>query len=513
MNKRHFGPIGYGLSAILGLAMSIALPVQAQDGETQPRERTNLDPRAKRILEVMAPGKEAFRLEDSMLRWPLPPGEERYGRIDGQKLKPYVDELAQLSRDYRDEGNQYWGRIMGTSVDLIGAEWLASHYRRLGLSNVRLQPFDVPTTIMPKQWSVDIAGSGTRTSLASALPIARFSADPIKASAEAVYVGLGEAADFMGRDVKGKAVFIYAIPEPSSFFTSAALNGAVTRAENAGASAVFIIFGLPGNITGHLLIETQKIPAFVIGKEDGDRVRERIESGKTSIDYSLVTETRSDLKTYQVWGELPGESDETIYVLAHRDGYFEAGLDNASGVATMLGLAEYYAAVPQKDRRRKMIFVGTPGHHDPNYLGTAWMHDNREQVFAKTALLINAEHTAYVEASDFLGKLRPSNAIPPYNWYVGGSKKMVDISWMAFREFGVPLLAQPDGHAPGEVGKIWRDAPMVQIISGAWPYHSSADTADIIPATGLEASTRAYAKIIDEVNKHDLADLRSDPRP
>ncbi len=36
----------------------------------------------------------------------------------------------------------------------------------------------------------------------------------------------------------------------------------------------------------------------------------------------------------------------------------------------MLGLAEYFAAIPQANRRRTIIFMGTPGHHDLN--GHPW---------------------------------------------------------------------------------------------------------------------------------------------
>jgi Zn-dependent M28 family amino/carboxypeptidase len=57
--------------------------------------------------------------------------------------------------------------------------------------------------------------------------------------------------------------------------------------------------------------------------------------------------TVPNLKTATVWGSLPGSSDETIFVVAHRDGWFEGANDNASGVATMLGLAEYFAKMPR----------------------------------------------------------------------------------------------------------------------------------------------------------------------
>jgi hypothetical protein len=39
-------------------------------------------------------------------------------------------------------------------------------------------------------------------------------------------------------------------------------------------------------------------------------------------------------------------------------------------------------------------------------------------------------------------------------------------------------------------------------------FHTDGETPEKVPWTGLEASTRAYAKIIEEVNKLDLRDLQ-----
>ncbi len=78
----------------------------------------------------------------------------------------------------------------------------------------------------------------------------------------------------------------------------------------------------------------------------------------------LDVEMLPNLNTALVWGTLPGASDETIYVIAHRDGWFDAGSDNASGVATMIGLAEHYAKLPQAQRRRTLVtqpFRGSGG--------------------------------------------------------------------------------------------------------------------------------------------------------
>jgi hypothetical protein len=41
--------------------------------------------------------------------------------------------------------------------------------------------------------------------------------------------------------------------------------------------------------------------------------------------------------------------------------------------------------------------------------------------------------------------------------------------------------------------------------------HTTGDTPDNVAWTGLEAATRAYAKIVDEVNKLPLSELRRGP--
>jgi peptidase M28-like protein len=63
------------------------------------------------------------------------------------------------------------------------------------------------------------------------------------------------------------------------------------------------------------------------------------------------------MKPTAVFGVLPGATDENVLVLAHTDALFQGVVDNASGVAVMLGLAEHFAKVPRVERRRTMTFV------------------------------------------------------------------------------------------------------------------------------------------------------------
>ena len=47
----------------------------------------------------------------------------------------------------------------------------------------------------------------------------------------------------------------------------------------------------------------------------------------------------------------------------------------------------------------------------------------------------------------------------------------------------------------------------VRLIEGNLYWHSDRETAEVVPPTGLAASTRAYAKVITDVNQLSLKDL------
>ncbi len=157
---------------------------------------------------------------------------------------------------------------------------------------------------------------------------------------------------------------------------------------------MFEVIALPGNMRNVLYPARVNIPVFALGMDDGYAIRDLIgKAGGTPPRVHIRLDVRQvpNEKSGLVWGTLPGATDETIYVMAHRDGWFDAATDNASGVATMIGLAEHFAKIPRERRRRTLVFVGLDGHHnDSGGVGRTWMADHRGELFAKTALAINA---------------------------------------------------------------------------------------------------------------------------
>jgi hypothetical protein len=460
-------------------------------------------------------------LADSYLEWPLPESAREYGRIDGRHLHAYVEELAAISRKSRDAGNQWWGRITGTPAHTETQNVLAAKFKNLGLSNVRLEEYPLPPAWFPKSWQVRVSQAGKAVTLKTAHPVLRASATPSDGlDLDAVYVGLGTPADFAGRDVRGKAVIVYSVPSPSALNHSARTDGAMKIAEDNGAAAILIVLGIPGNFATQLWgsggegPNQTKVPWFSLGQEDGLVARQMLESGPAKVHVQLAIEVRENLKPAAVWGVLPGATEENILVIAHSDGFWEAALDNASGVSSMLGLIEYFAKVPRERRRRTITFMVPVGHHVTPDVSLQTLHDTGKAFLDKTALIINAEHVTTTQTYLYGNVLRKSNTVTAHRFFVGRSRRLAELLIDDFRLFGVGLYELPSTRfaVAGDLSKLTEDAPGIEVIESNAFYHSDHDTPDIIPPAGLESITRAYAKLIDDVNRFDLKDI-VDPAP
>ena len=449
-----------------------------------------------------------------LIEFPLQKGQEAYRDIDGRHLLQYVAEQDKISTDFRDHGHpQYWGRIAGTSGDVADQQWLLGKFRQIGLTDVHAQPINMfLPQWAPKGWSVTLTNGGKETKLVSAQAAYGSAGTNGKdLDLEVVYVGLGEEADFVDRDVRGKAVLVVLTP-PSHIVGTEEFQ---KRALAHGAAAILGVEFRDGNLPMQAYPVKTNLPTFHLGARDGIAIRDLVGSGAhPHVKISLTADWMPNEKTAMIWATLPGMTDETIYVWGHRDGWFEAAGDNGTGIATILGLAEHYAKIPKEQRRRTIIFLATDGHHNLESFGIAWLIANRAKLFAKTALLLNAEHTAQLDSHGTNSGTPPgmSDVAIPQQWYAGGPSRpqLTKIAADAFREFGVPLWSEPGATNDGdEVGWLAPFAPAVGAGSNNWvEMHYVTDTAAHIPWTGLQAETRAYAKIIDEVNKLPLKDLQ-----
>ena len=174
-------------------------------------------------------------------------------------------------------------------------------------------------------------------------------------------------------------------------------------------------------------------------------------------------------------------------------------------------------------RRRTLVFIGLDGHHNEGQRGQVtggagrrWLGEHRAQLFAKTALMINDEHPSTLQTQSrpryYPGdEIAWSNVAMPLQWYAGGKDRpqLRAIVWNAFKEFGMPLELDPSPTPPAsDMSYFYRFVPGVDTSEYHNYFHTDWETPEVVPWTGLEAATRAYAKVIDEVNKLPLSALQ-----
>ena len=162
-----------------------------------------------RTLGLPKDGKDLFIADEDYIRFPLPPGEEAYADVDAFKIKALIGEITAISRKSRDDGNQYWGRIAGTPYDRMTQDWVIAKFKRLGLADIRRQEVAMRPLWYPTTWGADFTVAGKTTVLKSVFPITESPGTKgVVLRGPVVWVGLGTAADFQGRDVRGNTTSI-----------------------------------------------------------------------------------------------------------------------------------------------------------------------------------------------------------------------------------------------------------------------------------------------------------------
>jgi hypothetical protein len=444
--------------------------------------------------------------------YPLKPGQEAYKDVDGYRIKGLLKKFTAISLKSLDDGEQYWGRITGTKYDKLTTELMADEFSKLGLEVTR-QPFTVKELWYPTHWEGSYAAGSKTGSLLTLFPINETKPTPAAGvTAEAVWVGVGAAPDLLDRDLKGKAVLVYStfVPGGRSHSASdrAGLFNSDTLVTKAGAAMIINVMAVPGN--GQFNPEgaptgPDAVPTLTISKDEGFMLRDFLAAGqKVQIHVKLDIANRENVLSQNVYAVLPGASDEEVMVMAHTDAFFQGAMDNASGMATAIDIARHYAAIPQAQRPRTMVFVSTPDHHHGE-TGRDLMIKTHD--WSKVAVVLNAEHTSQTLLYMYNADLMTSNAVSARRWFASGSPEFQQLVKKTLRDFNVSVYKVPEARAGGSLGAVSPYAPSFHIIDHVI-YHTSIDTPELVPAVGLGWSERAFLKIIDDTNKMTMGQIR-----
>ncbi len=401
-------------------------------------------------------------------------------------------------------------RWAGYPAERQAAQWLAEHMRHAGL-DTQIEPYGFRRWEL-NEWEVRLQVDGSDQDINS-FPM--WSTHAGRGTAELVDVGLGTELELVTRNIAGKAVVVTGKALLNVFAT---YPDTYQRAAELGAAAMFVTSDAPDNLirptsSSQNYLDDNPIPAFQLGARDLARLRAASRDGGTvswNLDARHVNGT-----THDVVGFLPGSGalEGSVVICAHYDAWFTGALDNATGVAGLIGLAEHFGALDIAERPRDMLFLGVTGHDTGFPYGgmSNWLSKYPDNV-PDIDLFVNLDHLAahgeeHVSGAGIIDMLGLSIERPGDEERALFTTKhpVLGLAFLPYLlQYGLlaaylPTVPEVNANrdlegAMGEMG-----VPSVNLTMATPHYHTVEDTPDRIPAEQLSRAVQAHRDFITDV--------------
>ncbi len=263
-------------------------------------------------------------------------------------------------------------RMAGSKAEKANANYLYQEYQKIGLTNVTKDAVKVDSWEFKKAnlYYTDTEGNEQKITLAS---YATHLMTDGRQTYDLVYAGNGRAYNYENLDVEGKIVLIDTDQYNTQWITSPAY-----EAMSRGAVAVIANETGYGTLNDDILAiqdvcGSEDAPALSISVNNRNTLKSLIDADadqEISIDLDVDSQIARDQTAYNIWGEIPGKSDDVIIVMAHYDSYFNAYNDDTEGTGVMLAVAKAMKEsgyVPDKTIRFVSHCAEEWGFADTNY--------------------------------------------------------------------------------------------------------------------------------------------------
>lgn len=402
--------------------------------------------------------------------------------------------------DNPDVGN----RSCGSPAEKQAAELIEQTMKDIGLQNVTVDPFTADTWVFNRGRVYYTDAKGEQQYLMLGGFATNLTTDMLETTV--VYAGRGTAEDYEGLDVEGKVV-LFDIDQAEDWWVEipsyeAHLHGALCA--------------LVCNVSGYAYYDgdtigsqdycgPEGVPAFSVSQNSAAILRDLIDAngGEAPIVLDVDSVVEHDGQSQNVWGDIPGATDEVIYFFAHYDGYYHSFFDDAFGVGTMLSIArELVNSGYQPNKTIRFVAHGAEewGHVDTEFDWSAGAYAEITKVHPEWAdngfVVLNIDgmypaegHTTYAaaatyEVADFAAEVgAPVYADGAYGFYA----EAPTTAWtedFGYVRAGVPAIVA--SHAEPE-----------EIYHGP-AYHSTMDNV----ALGVDEA--AWAKVIELFTEYAL---------
>ena len=200
-------------------------------------------------------------------------------------------------------------------------------------------------------------------------------------------------------------------------------------------------------------------------------------------------------------GIVPGTSEENWVITAHIDGFWSAILDNGTGVAALMELARYYAALPRSSRKRNLVFLVTGDHELFGAGGSRGFVKMHPQIMERSLLFLQLEHLLSPNTSNSMNLVQSANSTSPLSLFVSnGSPHVIHQFRDVIEEYGLVVSDNVQLNTAGDVDGIV-NVPSAGLIQTGHYYHNSDDVMNLYQPTELAHIAKAHAALVDRFDK------------
>jgi hypothetical protein len=256
------------------------------------------------------------------------------------------------------------------------------------------------------------------------------------------------------------------------------------------------------------------LPGAWVTRADGARLRARLPDDPR-VQLTLDV-TRTEVVSRTVIGVLPGRTTDAVMVQSHHDSVGPGAVEDASGTAEVIALAEHYgAAAAAGVRREKTLLFVTFDTHFTGYQAHrefATRHvlarDRRWNIVLNTTI----EHIGLraVEGTDggfaSTGETEPRgifvNVNPAFTWRIARAVRRHGLHGTSL--LGAGVLEFFAGGIPTDASfTLVAGVPTISLISGPLYLYDDADTIDRIDRAQLVPVARFFADLVDDADRRD----------
>lgn len=292
-------------------------------------------------------------------------------------------------------------RLTGSAGSRRAEAWAEAEMKRVGLSNVRREPFGMASSWERGTASVAlVSDAGPRALGVASYTWTPGTEGPIEG--ELLDVGAGRPEDVARVAARARGRVALVVPEgadlPAVIYNFYRAPGLVRELKEAGALAVLIAADKP-----HTMVYTAPVdfnasgrlaalPTLSLAREDVGLLRRLLVRGETPrVRLDVRNRVGPAFEATNVVGELPGTDParELVVVGAHLDSndLGPGALDNAAGCAAVLEAARAFKALGLKPRRT-IRFVLWTGEEEGMVGSIAYVERHREELDRTVAALV-----------------------------------------------------------------------------------------------------------------------------